>query len=251
MSVFQHSRRQMLLGLAAAASVAAAPKKGAAQPSAAECPVLLEMAEELEAKSNAHTAARDEVRRIVREWGPEWPTPDGRIFRFGQGCKTHRGIDGCGIQTSWGVSNQMRVREIGTPEVFEESYAHHRREFQRKMATKSQRGAKFHKTWMDRDAAAIEPAKSYWAEVERITSASGIERAQEAETLARDALHHLVNRTVMHRERTVAGLIIKAQALQAWREVGDFYRVLNLSAPTWSDEMAATIVRQTSAFATA
>lgn len=112
------------------------------------------------------------------------------------------------------------------------------------MKTKSQRGAKQMRRWAESDEALIAPAREYWSEVDRITEASGIEAAKVARSAALEALRELVGRIVFYRERTITGLIIKAQAMQAWEAVRPFDRGTNLVAMAWADAMTETILRQ-------
>jgi hypothetical protein len=239
----------MLLGLAAAATTATAAKGAGASAAPKECPGLLALADRLDGVSAAHTEAVQRVGVIVAAWGPQWPVPDMRIVRHDNGCKPHRDIQGWGIRTEWGGGGRMAsVKEhhnLGTPEYFEASSSKYYREYERQNKLASKRGAKSSKAWADKDAALIAPARAYWSEVERVTAASGIEAAQQAETEARDALRQLVGEIVTYDERTITGLVIKAQAMTAWGEVGAAHRAFHVDAMKWSDAMTKTIIKQT------
>ncbi len=238
------NRRRMLLGLATATAAAATGVTASGAPAQQEAPELIALADQLDGTLAAHLAAVAKVERIAKEWGPQWPVPEEEIRRWTGGSKQYRDILGRGVELPWGNCGITRLTNVGTPECFESDAASHRREYERKMKTKSQRGTKFHKLWMEKDTTAIAPARAFWAEVERINEASGIKAAQAEQTATHDALQSLVSRIVLFEERTVAGLVIKAQAMQAWSNVGNFYRLVNLEATAWADEMAATIVRQ-------
>jgi hypothetical protein len=99
--------------------------------------------------------------------------------------------------------------------------------------------------WMEKEAAAIEPSRAYWSEVERITRESGITAAKNRKTDAEQRLHGLVDSILTHEEKTVTGLIIKAEALQAWGKVEPFRQFLNEDAPRWASAFAETVMRQT------
>ncbi len=255
MSLFAQTRRQMLMGLASASAAAATGASAAGAVAPQEDLELLALADKLDGTTQAYTAAAHRVAQIVAEWSPQWPTPARETIRFHDGAKTHRGIDGWAIEMElWPqakTENRRGIAKVGTPETFERGRDSKLAEYVRKMATPSQRGAQYPKRMAEEEAAAIEPARAYWAEVERIKSASGIEaaKAQEAET--REVLHALVGAIVMKRETSITGLVIKAQAMQAWSKVGKWHRVLNIDATAWADEMAATIVRQAGAEAMA
>lgn len=240
------TRRGILMGFAVAATAATLPLQSGAAPRMAENPDLLALAEKLPVAAKAYSEARSEVARIVAAWSPFWPTlpTSPEIVRFGEGCKPHRDIEGRGIQTPCGNGNAMRVQDLGTPEVFEQSYAWHMAEAARKAALPSQRGLKGKLLWAEREKARIEPARAYWNEVARITAASGIEAATAHSTNMRAALHSLVDTIMATREATIEGVAIKAQALATWSQVDHVSKALNLRASDWSDQIAAAILRQ-------
>jgi len=245
MTTMQTTRRRMLLGLAAASTAAATGASAAGHTGPQEAPELLALADRLGGALDAYRAAKARVQHIAKTWGPRWPVPDECIVNYGAGCKTHRNILGEGIKTRWGKSDLMDVRSLGTPEYFEAEARSYWAEYERRMTTKSKRGADHARRWSERQAAAIEPARAYWSEADRITEASGIEAAQATLTASRDDLKELVGSIILYREQTVTGLIIKAQAMQAWAEVDAFSRHLHLDALAWSDAMAETVLRQT------
>lgn len=239
------SRRRMLMGLAASATAATTATATPQAPE--ECPELLALAANLDGTAQAHREARARVARIVAQWGPQWPTPADEISNYTSGAP-HRDIQGYPVQSIWRRNPDLtEVRPLGTAEYFEASRDRHRAEYLRKMQTKSQRGAEGCKIQSDRAAAAIEPARAYWSEVERITAASGIKDAKADALAAQDALQALVGQILQHRERTLTGLVIKAQALAAWSEAPEFYRILNPNGAAWADQIAASIVRQAGA----
>lgn len=242
MTMMTTNRRKLLLGLAAASTAAATGAAGMEVPQEAD--EFQALADTLGDTLAAYRDADSRVRRIAREWGPQWPVPDMRIVRYGEDCKTHRDILGRGIETEWGKGGLMRVQELGTPEHFAQSSHREWANYERKMQTKSRRGAKTAKHWAERDGALIEPAREYWSEVDRINEASGIEAAMAARSEALEALRELVGQIVLFRERTVTGLIIKAEAMQAWETVEPFHRMTNVDAQAWGEAMTATVLRQ-------
>lgn len=245
MTFIQTTRRRMLLGLAAASTAAATVASAEGHTAEAEAPELLSMGDALSDALTAYKDAAARVNRIAEEWGPQWPVPDESIYSHGEGCQPHRDILGNGIHMPWGRNGVTRVHHLGKPEYFEQAAASEWAKYERKMQTKSQRGAAHHRFWAEKDTAAIQPAQEYWSEVARLTEASGIEEAKKAETDARNALQDLVNRIVLFQEMSITGLIIKAQAMQAWSEVDTCWRLFNPHSYEWADAMAETIMRQT------
>lgn len=236
------SRRNLLLGLAASATAAAATGTDAAT-APQENPDLLAMADALPAVRAEYVTARDDRLAILAKWSPQWPVPDERIIRYGEGCRTYRGLDGRGIELPWGKGGLAKVPSLGTPEYFEASAAHHEKEAARRAATSSKRRLKFSTGWAEHDRAAIEPARAFWSEVGRITEASGIEAATVRCDKAEDALKTAVDQIMVADDWTITGAIIKAQALNAWGDVDRFSRAFNDRGPAWADLLAASIVK--------
>lgn len=234
------SRRNLLMGLAASATAATVADAATAPE---ENPELVAMADALPAVLAGYVAARENVRAIVADWSPQWPVPDQEIICYGAGCKDYRGIDGRGIKLPWGKSDLMRMPQLGTPEYFAASAANHEAEAARKASTVSKRGLKFHLAWAKRDRANIEPARVYWSEVDRLTKASGIEVAKARLATAEAALKAAVDRIMTTDDWTIAGTVIKAQALAAWAEADHVSRMLNDRGPVWADRLAASIVK--------
>lgn len=235
------SRRHLLMGLAASATAAASVAEAASAPQ--ENPELLAQADELPALAAKHLEARDRVKAIVAEWSPQWPVPNAEIVRYGEGCKDYRGIDGRGLRLPEGKGLAIGLPKLGTPEYFQSQAAYHDARAAQCATTKSQRRLKFHQGWAERDRALIGPSRAYWTEVERITDASGIEGATAQLTEARDALHAKVDQIMRADDWTIAGTVIKAQALQAWAEVSTIHRAFNKEGLDWADLLAASIMR--------
>ncbi|WP_439521089.1 hypothetical protein [Marivita sp.] len=245
LDAIQTTRRRMLLGLAAASTAAATGASSGGHTATLEDPQLLELGDALPSALKDFKDAETRVKQIEETWGAQWPVPDSEIIRYGSGCKTHRDILGRGVEMPWGKSGVTRVHDLGTPEHFEKSAVWNWKEYERCMGLKSKRGSRGAKLWAERDEAAIEPARAYWSEVERITKASGIEAARKAEDAALETLKKLVGEIILYREQTITGLIIKAQALQAWGEVPTAFQQINSESPNWGDAIASTVIRQT------
>ncbi len=243
MTFIQTARRRMLLGLAAASTAAATGAGAEGQSAETEAPELIAMGDQLGDVLAAYKTAAHHVTQIGDQWGPLWPTPADEIVSYVGGSNMHRDIHGRGIKMAW--KNGKDVVYVDTPEAFQQSAERHWAMYEHKMQTKSQRGAAPQKAWAEKNTAAIRPARAYWSEVERIIQASGIEPAQKEKEEAREALGKLVDRILLFREQSITGLIIKAQALQAWGEVDRFFRIVNPDGPAWTDAMAETILRQT------
>lgn len=237
------SRRRVLMGLGAACAAATATHEAGAT-AIAENPRLVALGDAVPTALKAYQDARARVAQIVAEWSPRWPTPDEKIVSFGSGCKTYRGLDGRGIEVQLRAWPFARTAQLGTPEYFEAQLANDLKKIARIAETKSQRGMKYAQLWAQRSRDAIEPARQYWSEAERITASSGIDPAQQAQRDAERALHALVSEVMAEPERTITGVVIKAQALTAWSAVDRVGQLTNIEAPEWAASLAASIMRQ-------
>ena len=233
------NRRRMLLGLAAASTAAAT----AAEASIAENPELIRMGNELPGLEADHVAACADVKRIVSEYGPTWPRAPKSIIRYGSGCLEEQTMDfrnyphdikGCGA-----------IR-VGTPEVFRREAEHDEAEIARILKTKSKRRLAFYQKSLEENRAAIPIARKYWAEVDAIRDASGIEAALERQSETRERLTSHVAAIMDCEERTMQGVVIKAQALMAFNSVEPFYRFFEARTNEWGNQIAAAIFRQAS-----
>ena len=240
------SRRNMLMGLALSAT---AVTMADASTSPQENPELVAMADDLPAVLAEYVAARDNVKAIAAEWSPQWPVPSEDIYRYSANSKQYRDILGRGVEMPWGKGGLKNVPQLGAPEAFEAEAIRHEAEAIRRAATKSQRGMKYNAAWAAKCRAAIEPARAYWSEVDRITALSGIESAQARKEAAGSALKAAVDQIMMADDWTIAGAVIKAQALSAWAEVEHIHRTLNDRGAHWADALAASIVKHASATA--
>lgn len=234
------TRRRLLMGLAAASAVTLPAIAGDAPK--AENPDLLKLADALPTFTNAYIEARENVEWIVAEYAPQWPVPAEEIHSYGNGSKPYQSIDGRGIQTPWGIKGHMRVPSIGTPDSFEDEHTSAMARAGRCAKTKSQRGLEQATLWAEKAQANIAPSRAYWAEVDRITALSGIEDAKAAKNGARDAFAAHVGAIMDAEALTMAGLVIKAQAMDAWANVGAFHRALHPNANKWADDMSRAII---------
>ncbi len=236
------SRRNILMGIAAASTAATATHSAPT-----EVPALVELADALPALAKAHTDACESVEWILAEWQPQVPDPDLDLIRYSESSRRYTKIDGHGIEVAPYPNADIKVfPSIGTAETFQNSAERSFAEAERKARTPSKRGAKHMFDWAEKERALIEPARDYWAEFDRIVEASGIEGAKDRVSETRDALHAAVSAIMATEERSMAGVVIKAEALHAWSCVEYFHKALNPDACKWSDQMAAAIMRQAS-----
>lgn len=238
------SRRRMLLGLAVSATAATV---GDASSGSRENPDLVALADALPAVVVDYISARDTVRAIVVKWSPQWPVPSEDIISYALPSKDYRDIEGHGLEMPWGKGGMKRMPQLGVPEAFEESAERYEADAARCAHFKSPGKMQRNLRWAERERARIEPARAYWSEVERITTASGIEAAHARKASALDAVRSAVDEIMDADDWTIAGAVIKAQALNAWAEVEEPDRAVNVRGAVWADNLAASIVRHAGA----
>lgn len=239
-------RRNLLLGLAAGATAAAAMKGSKAEAQTREDPELLALADALPSLEADYLNALATRQDIIDRFAPTWPRAPQQIYRYGDNCTEERGVDGLAFAHPEGGKSGLpgALISVGKPEHFEADIRYNKERIAHIMKTKSKRGLKFHETWVARSEDALPLAKAYWADLAKAKSASGIEDADGELAVAREALHAHVDQIMRFREKTMQGLVIKAQAMTAWGKVEPFQRAFNIQANDWADAMAATVMRQ-------
>ncbi|OOY23137.1 hypothetical protein BMI91_16985 [Thioclava sediminum] len=239
-------RRSLLLALAAGATAAAAMKGSKAEAQTQEDPELLTLADALPVLERDYLEALATRQDIVDRFAPTWPRAPQQIYRYGNQCTEERGVDGLAFahpeDSKSGVPGALI--SVGKPEHFEADIRYNKERIAHIMKTKSKRGLKFHETWVARSEEALPLAKTYWADLEKAKSASGIDDANGRLAAVREALHAHVDQIMRFQEKTMQGLVIKAQAMTAWGKVEPFQRAFNIQANDWADAMAATVMRQ-------
>jgi len=136
----------------------------------------------------------------------------------------------------WGIETPGRrgilaVIDLGTPESFQSQADYYNGLAARKAKTKSQRGMKQYQQWAERERAAIGPARAYWSEVERITTASGIDAATAQRTATLDALHSHVDAIMRADDYRPYGPVICAGNPDAGIRSADHYRPARPQVP--------------------
>lgn len=241
------NRRKVLLGLASA-STAAATGAQASERGTPENPELVALGNATHAAQQNYQDARAECRRIASEFAPLWPLAPEPILSFGNGCMDERDVTAAGIRRI--VEGRGRIEQMwkfGTPEYFEDEIKRHKARIAHIMKTKSKRGLKFEEAWLKRSEEALPLARTYTAEIEKLREQSGYKPARERQEAAYEALRDHVNEIMAADATTMEGVVIKAQALQAWSHVDSFYKALNLDGVKWAEELAGAIIGQAEA----
>lgn len=242
-------RRRMLLGLAAASTAAATPAALASAETPLEAPALIHLGDLTEALAIAHRTSRDEVARIYAEWDPKLPAvPEEIKFRrqtFDRRGEWEKRLDG--TPRHRGDDNHEGVLSV---ESAERAIVWTREYLDRPSRRKSASGLARHEKWLGRMRAqlawenvALKLAKRYHDEFARVLKASGYEAARERLTAAEDALTEHVSAVMKHEARTMAGVMIQAQAIETTSQMPAYAMALEGSRERWAARLAAAILR--------
>lgn len=242
-------RRRMLLGLAAASTAAAAPVALASGETPSESPALIQLGDSTEAMATAHRTLRDEVARIYAEWDPKLPAVPEEI-KFRRQTFDHRGqwerrLDGAARH--WGEDNREGVLSVESAESEVKWTTDY---LARPPRTKSASGLARHERFLAKqrlqlakDKTALKMAKRYHAEFARVLKASGYEAARKRLTAAEDALNQHVTAIMKHEPKTMAGVMIQAQAIEVTSQMPAYVMALEGSRERWAARLAAAILR--------
>lgn len=233
------NRRRVLLGLAAA-STAAATVTEASTP---ENPELIELGDQLPALEAEYVSARQASAKIYREAMKDWPLAPDEIVRFRRSFlsgKLERDVAGAGLHRK----GEEDTWTLWTVEQVESSITDYERDVARILKTKRQTRLGWHVERLNEARKALPKAKAYWRKCERIRKSCGYESASKRKHKAMDALRDHVKAIMETEERTMMGVVIKAQALQSWTKVETFYRGFNIHGIEWPNQMGEAIIRQ-------
>ena len=234
------TRRQILVGIAAASTAAAT---GGATAAPSECAELIRLGDALPGVLDRYTKAKKKCAAIGREWAPKWPLAPEPILTFGLGSHPERNLTERGIARVVPERGALkRVWNYGSPEYFEAEIENHKQCIAHILKTKSRRGLKGEQNWIARCEDALSLSRTYCAEIERIREASGYPAAGAEEAAARDALKDHVSEVMEMQPRTMEGVVIQAQALAAWGQVDRFYQTFNTEGPDWALCIARSIM---------
>jgi hypothetical protein len=249
-------RRRLLLGLAAASTGAAAAVVASsvttAAPAAIEDAELVRLGDMLPAAAAEMTASVADYQARVRKARSRWPSPPEAIVKhYNDSRDWERNIEGAAIlpdggYPEWplsGLRPKVSPRSLYSVEECEREVAGCDRVLNRKrvkhplsperiMSVEAYRAE-----WCDMLAA----ARQYEAAKARVSKACGYEAAKARKETAEQAITELVSGIMARQPVTMSGLVIQAQALEAWKTVP--YHNVRILALKWQQHMAASVLR--------
>ncbi|MBB6465590.1 hypothetical protein HNQ96_001448 [Aminobacter lissarensis] len=237
------NRRRLLIGLAAASTTAATVSiASVATATPGETPALLELGNALPAVEAEYVDSLAAMNAAIESGQKIWPAAPKELHlprdNYWGTDVIERGITGHGIEHR-DQFGDWRSQRIWTDETLQEC-------FDRADKYARSRSERVRNKWTatrDEYAALLPVAKRYEAKCERIRIATGYNAAKTRNNAARAELIDLVGSIMGQPERTMDGIIIKAQALSAWSKVDRTYRALNLNALEWSGQFAASVLK--------
>lgn len=236
------NRRRLLLGLAAASTAAATSTALASvQPVTPENAELLRLADDLPGVHGEYLEAAKALRAVVREWAPLWPSiPEAIIAYRGGWVGAERARD----LTGWGVTvNGLPVALHDLPSLEREAKRLRKSVLTirpRKPLTPDQIAERLLQA-SEREAIAGQ-LRAYLAECDRVQDASGYVAVKAREDAAQEALAALVGEIIRQSAETMDGVLVKAEALNAWQTLPKL-RVLDPVSWGWPGVLAADVLR--------
>ncbi len=206
-------RRRLLFGLAAASTAAAIPATASTPP---EDPELINLGDMLPAILDEHRTATDAENAILDEWEPRWPRAP-EILRAGDtwGSDMERDLVGRGISYTdkFGKRRCPRLHKATDAAA---SIEHATKALRRRRNEASRRQAM---NSIEHWTPIYDAARKYEGECQRIRDRSGYEAAHERRLASEKALTDHVFLILRQEPRTMAGIVIQAQAIEAARHI--------------------------------
>jgi len=246
---YEISRRSLLTGIALASAAMAMPMQAEAAQVATENPALLAKVSTLSAVAIEATAANADLAACIAEWSPRWPSvPDAikinrPVWREDEEAHLFDGSPALGnddrplaVLTTAALDSDIaaiakamrRARPAGKP--FRVLY--------RDLRTADEWAVELEQL---RDLRAI--ASKYEAAQARIVKVSCIDGRRARRTAAQATLADAVSDIMSERPETADGLIIQAQALQAWGQADPWAKAMHALSSDWSHRFATSLLR--------
>lgn len=266
---FLLDRRRLLIGLAAASTAAVSPV-AAHVAAPVEHPELLALGDKLDAAVAETAAARDHKRAVIARWRGQWPSApaavcdghaihsshDGErgltgdlILASGASAPSYDAVRAASFEQRRDNPDAYYPRCVGTAEWFasrrDNALTAIRRHRPRHPLSALDVAQLEIEAALYGDKAAL--AAAYEAECERVRKASGYAEAVARDKAAFHALAALVGAIIATPADTMAGVMVKAQALAAWE--AEPLHIAHVQSWGWSGAFAADVLRIASAAA--
>jgi hypothetical protein len=232
------NRRSLLLGLAAA-STAAATGAAVAATVPSENPELIRLGNALPGLVAEYKAARAERSSIVAAWSTRWPRVPDELLNGGcAGPDVERDMTGEAIlhPHKWGGN---RARGIRTAEELQCCHDFLKDRVRRARTARTRERAAEH---LAEYPPLLAIAHRYEARCKRVRDVSGYTRAHQRRQAAERALTETIRDIMATEETSMAGVVIKAQAMAATTELPAWASIID-GGLTWGPKLADAVLR--------
>jgi hypothetical protein len=242
------NRRRLLLGLASASAVAATVSIPEADAAPSENPELVRLGNLLPAAEAEHEAAVEYRWAIDREWSPRWPQSPKALHRSGGSRdEVDRDLAGWGYKTVKYGEEQIVYLHTAKSLQFGIDFA--RDVLKRKTVDRRNVAGRTRAEWeaeladklrLQKMAARLEAKRA------RVLKASGYKEAKNDVRAKRDAMLALIQSIMIEQETSMAGVVIKAQALAAHGRLTSVYGTfvgVDMDSLEWGSKLSASVLR--------
>jgi hypothetical protein len=244
------SRRKLLLGLAAAsASAAVIAASDTAESAIPENPELIRLGDQLHAVAAEYRSAKQACKAIVQEWGKRWPlAPEALLYRRSWDRSAQEvTIDGgrlvrTGEEDSFCV---MTVKDI-IYDIKDAERVLRGKTFDRQKKYRGLTREELEQSLED-DYERVAMARDYEAECARIRRQSGLEQAKVRLDEARNTFTAVVKRILAEPEYSMAGVVIKAQAISVGSAEDALMVFSTLENEDWGTRLARSVLHHAEA----
>ncbi len=242
------NRRRLLLGLAAASTAAATVTVAAvAEAAPAENPELLRLGNAFPAIEAEFEAAGAALKATIADWAPQWPRAPKSILHkpVYLGRDIERDLTG-DPYPSIGPNGDVYYPRIATLDGVEWGISNAKRILKGRSIDKRKHSGMDRAGWereLSERTERYREVKSYEDKKARVLKASNYKAVYDRRVAAWGALVAAITDIMAQPETSMAGILIKAQALAAWNKVerGEHFAVQALS---WGPAFAEAVLRQ-------
>lgn len=241
------NRRSLLRGLAAASIAAGGASVAAASP-VVPLPVeneeLIRLGNDLPAIIAAFTATRASLKAITDKWSPRWPVAPDEILmsRYSYGMM-ERSLTGHAIERE--LDGKKVTYGLLTTKDLERHMNLARGILKGKTVDSRKIRGKTRSDWeleLAEDTKSYSIAERYEKECQRIRDASGYDAADAAFRQATKDLAAIISSIMAQQDYTMAGIVIKAQALSMTNSNALFFETC-FEGKDWASEFSASVLR--------
>jgi len=230
------NRRALLASLAAATTAAAGG--ASASVSISENPTLLALGDKLAAAIAEYWEAVEARDWIIAEWRHRWPLAPDQITMTGKWPTSSEEKDMAGRPII--RPGEERPRRVFTLQELNQwvGFVKHRIARTKSDRLRTKGVADLAKCRKD-----LEKGEAYWGEIDRLREVSGLNSAKQRIETARELIEKIAAEVMAEEARTMEGVVIHAQAVEAWAVAWGFITLPDDNPLKFGARLASTIMR--------